>query len=59
MNTSAYAGNSPTNLTDPSGEFAFLIPMALGCATTAAIAVGWDLVTAKLTGRKLERIFRA
>jgi RHS repeat-associated protein len=54
VNTYAYTGNSPTNLTDPSGEFAFLIPMAIGCVSMAAFSIGWDLVSAKLTGRKLD-----
>jgi RHS repeat-associated protein len=40
VNTSAYTGGSPTNLTDPSGEFAFLAPMAIGCALGAAVGAG-------------------
>jgi RHS repeat-associated protein len=54
VNTSAYAGNSPTNFTDPSGEFVWLIPMAVGCVSMAAFSVGWDLISAKLTGQKLD-----
>jgi RHS repeat-associated protein len=54
VNTSAYVGDDPTNLTDPSGEFLFLIPMAVGCVTGAAFSLGWDLIGAKLTGRKLD-----
>jgi RHS repeat-associated protein len=54
VNTHAYAGDSPTNATDPSGEFAFLIPMAVGGLSMAAFSVGWNLVDAKLTGRKLD-----
>jgi RHS repeat-associated protein len=53
VNTHAYTGNSPTNLVDPTGQFAFLVPMAVGCLSGAAFNVGWDLLSAKLTGSKL------
>jgi RHS repeat-associated protein len=52
VNTSAYTGNSPTNFTDPSGEF-FLIPIAIGCAIGGVGSAIGDLAAAKLTGRKL------
>jgi RHS repeat-associated protein len=53
VNTHAYTGNSPTNLVDPSGEFAFLIPMAVGCLLGGGLNILGDLAGAKLTGRKL------
>jgi hypothetical protein len=54
VNTSAYTGNSPTNFTDPSGEFVWLIPMAVGCVSDAVFSIGGELIGAKLTGQKLD-----
>jgi len=53
-NTYAYTGDSPTNFTDPSGEFFFLIPMAIGCVSNAAFSIGGELLGAKLSGQKLD-----
>ena len=33
-----YVGNNPVNLTDPSGEFAFIIPVLLGAAIGGGFA---------------------
>ncbi|MFB0537484.1 MAG: RHS repeat-associated core domain-containing protein [Anaerolineae bacterium] len=33
-----YVGNNPVNLTDPSGEFAFVIPLLLGAAIGGGLA---------------------
>jgi RHS repeat-associated protein len=52
VNTSAYAANSPTNLTDPSGQ---ILPALLaGCAIGAAMSAGADIAGAMLTGSKLD-----
>ncbi|HEY4026121.1 MAG TPA: RHS repeat-associated core domain-containing protein, partial [Candidatus Dormibacteraeota bacterium] len=49
VNTSAYAGNSPTNFTDPSGQF---IPQLIGCLAGGALGAGAAWGAAKLSGRK-------
>jgi RHS repeat-associated protein len=51
-NVYAYAENSPTVLSDPTGEFAFLLPLLGACALGAveSAAIGW--ATAAWTGQK-------
>jgi RHS repeat-associated protein len=53
-NLYAYAANSPTNFTDPSGNFAFLVVLAgeflIGALVDAAISYG----TQTLSGRKVD-----
>jgi len=47
LNLYAYVLNSPTNYTDPTGEF---IPQLIGCAVGAGISAGADV----LSGRKID-----
>lgn len=49
VNPYAYAGNSPTNYRDPSGQFAELV---VGCAIGAGINVATTALSNRLAGRK-------
>ncbi|WP_370943269.1 RHS repeat-associated core domain-containing protein [Amycolatopsis sp. cg5] len=48
-NVYGYAANSPTNLTDPSGNN----PMVVGCLVGGAVGGGLDYVSQRLSGRKV------
>lgn len=44
-NLYVYTGNDPVNYVDPSGNWAFLIPMAIGALEGGAIDLGLQLAT--------------
>jgi RHS repeat-associated protein len=52
VNVYSYVHNSPTNLTDPSGEFVPLVAMAIACGVGATVGAGLQWGLNSLAGRK-------